>query len=431
MQIAHYSRLSVRRYTYPYTIFNGLSGKAVAKRPRARFSCCTMTTNLGETFREGGRFHSARLSCTNIHNPCPKVRKRSVLREHQRPRRAGEVEELYDTTDASNPWWKYPVTGDENETDQFGGTSAAYNRGALALAALRSTVGDAKFREIEKTWVQEHQEQFDPTGLKITATYSDKSTKAIDAAERRVQPAVQDRRQHGSDHSPGGTRTADGRRQRGPVWLFAAWLRRERSLWGNAVAVLATSMMTVVIASCGERVTGLLDGLREGVDFSSHQGAGAGDVSVAGDADRGSLGAVGRAEGGVDGRDRFRADAVWLGAVRQNDDSRIREAILLGGLMGVARGACHHRVRRQYVAGCRRGRPADAVSGDTAAIPRATTAETDDRRRHRSDVPATGVHSGHHHLSSPGIAAIRLPFLSDSLPDHSPISEAADGTLAG
>ena len=164
------------------------------------------------------------------------------------------MEELYDTTDASNPWWKYPVTGDENETDQFGGTSAAYNRGALALAALRSTVGDAKFREIEKTWVQEHQEQFDPTGLKITATYSDKSTKAIDAAERRVQPAVQDRRQHGSDHSPGGTRTADGRRQRGPVWLFAAWLRRERSLWGNAVAVLATSMMTVVIASFGDRL---------------------------------------------------------------------------------------------------------------------------------------------------------------------------------
>lgn len=74
MQIAHYSHLPVRRYTYPYAIFNGLSGKAAAKRPRARFSCCTMTTNLGETFR-------------------------------------------------------------------------------LALAALRSTVGDAKFREIEKTWV--------------------------------------------------------------------------------------------------------------------------------------------------------------------------------------------------------------------------------------------------------------------------------------
>lgn len=91
----------------------------------------------------------------------------------------------------------------------------------LALAALRSTVGDAKFREIEKTWVQEHQEQFDPTGLKITATYSDKSTKAIDAAERRVQPAVQDRRQHGSDHRPGGTRTADGRCHRGETALGA------------------------------------------------------------------------------------------------------------------------------------------------------------------------------------------------------------------
>ena len=36
-----------------------------------------------------------------------------------------------------------------------------------------------------------------------------------------------------------------------------------------------------------------------------------------------------RAEGGVDGRDRFRADAVWLGAVRQNDDSRIREGSYL------------------------------------------------------------------------------------------------------
>ncbi|MFQ7493414.1 MAG: hypothetical protein ACLRL4_07035 [Bifidobacterium bifidum] len=64
----------------------------------------------------------------------------------------------------------------------------------LALAALRSTVGDAKFREIEKTWVQEHQEQFDPTGLKITATYSDKSTKAIDPSRaacptRRPRPA--------------------------------------------------------------------------------------------------------------------------------------------------------------------------------------------------------------------------------------------------
>lgn len=146
----------------------------------------------------------------------------------------------------------------------------------LALAALRSTVGDAKFREIEKTWVQEHQEQtvttaefvkfasgkstkaIDPTdeavtyhydfakpsgAAKITVTYdgqtasftvkvtADAGNKTgnnpkqqaspvqkrqhLDAAERRVQPAVQDRRQHGSDHHPGGTHTADGRRQRG------------------------------------------------------------------------------------------------------------------------------------------------------------------------------------------------------------------------
>ncbi|PVV35660.1 hypothetical protein DD684_09740, partial [Bifidobacterium bifidum] len=60
------------------------------------------------------------------------------------------MEELYDTTDVSNPWWKYPGTGDENKTDLFGGASAAYTRGAPARAALRSTVGDAKFREIEK-----------------------------------------------------------------------------------------------------------------------------------------------------------------------------------------------------------------------------------------------------------------------------------------
>ena len=38
------------------------------------------------------------------------------------------------------------------------------------------------------------------------------------------------------------------------AWLFAAWLRWERSLWGNAVAMLATSMMTVVIASFGDRM---------------------------------------------------------------------------------------------------------------------------------------------------------------------------------
>lgn len=181
MQIAHYSHLSVRRYTYPYTIFNGLSGKAVAKRPRARFSCCTMTTNLGETFR-------------------------------------------------------------------------------LALAALRSTVGDAKFREIEKTWVQEHQEQFDPTGLKITATYSDKSTKAIDPTDEAVT-------YHYDFAKPSGaakiTVTYDGQTASFTVKVTADAGNKTGNnpkqqaspvQNGNAVAVLATSMTTVVIASFGDRL---------------------------------------------------------------------------------------------------------------------------------------------------------------------------------
>lgn len=181
MQIAHYSHLSVRRYTYPYAIFNGLSGKVVAKRPRARFSCCTMTTNLGETFR-------------------------------------------------------------------------------LALAALRSTVGDAKFREIEKTWVQEHQEQFDPTGLKITATYSDKSTKAIDPTDEAVT-------YHYDFSKPSGaakiTVTYDGQTASFTVKVTADAGNKTGNnpkqqaspvQNGNAVAVLATSMMTVVIASFGDRL---------------------------------------------------------------------------------------------------------------------------------------------------------------------------------
>ncbi|PLS29074.1 YwiC-like protein [Bifidobacterium parmae] len=35
--------------------------------------------------------------------------------------------------------------------------------------------------------------------------------------------------------------------------FLAAWLRRERSLWGNAVAVLASSLMATVVASYGSR----------------------------------------------------------------------------------------------------------------------------------------------------------------------------------
>lgn len=186
----------------------------------------------------------------------------------------------------------------------------------LALAALRSTVGDAKFREIEKTWVQEHQEQFDPTGLKITATYSDKSTKAIDPTDEAVTYHYDFAKLSGAAKitvtydgqtasftvkvtADAGNKTGNNPKQQASpvqngntstqpngvsnplsktdasaapiialaalalltggvnadtVWRFAAWLRRERSLWGNAVAVLATSMMAVVIASFGDRL---------------------------------------------------------------------------------------------------------------------------------------------------------------------------------
>lgn len=186
----------------------------------------------------------------------------------------------------------------------------------LALAALRSTVGDAKFREIEKTWVQEHQEQFDPTGLKITATYSDKSTKTIDPTDEAVTYHYDFAKLSGAAKitvtydgqtasftvkvtADAGNKTGNNPKQQASpvqngntstqpngvsnplsktdasaapiialaalalltggvnadtVWRFAAWLRRERSLWGNAVAVLATSMMAVVIASFGDRL---------------------------------------------------------------------------------------------------------------------------------------------------------------------------------
>lgn len=130
----------------------------------------------------------------------------------------------------------------------------------LALAALRSTVGDAKFREIEKTWVQEHQEQFDPTGLKITATYSDKSTKAIDPTDEAVT-------YHYDFAKPSGaakiTVTYDGQTASFTVKVTADAGNKTGNnpkqqaspvQNGNAVAVLATSMTTVVIASFGDRL---------------------------------------------------------------------------------------------------------------------------------------------------------------------------------
>ena len=222
----------------------------------------------------------------------------------------------------------------------IGGASAAYNRGALALAALRSTVGDAKFREIEKTWVQEHQEQtvttaefvkfasdksgidlsdwsktwlygtekpsawpteattapttdpkpeatvtslsvdatrlkkteyrtgeqFDTTGLKITATYSDKSTKAIDPTDEAVT-------YHYDFAKPSGaakiTVTYDGQTASFTVKVTTdagnktgnnPKQQASPAQNGNAVAVLATSMMAVVIASFWDRLAAVMRG---------------------------------------------------------------------------------------------------------------------------------------------------------------------------
>ena len=182
----------------------------------------------------------------------------------------------------------------------------------LALAALRSTVGDAKFREIEKTWVQEHQEQT-VTTAEFVKFASGKSTKAIDPTDEAVTYHYDFAKPSGAAKitvtydgqtasftvkvtADAGNKTGNNPKQQASpvqngntstqpngvsnplsktgastapiitlaaltlltggvnadtVWLFAAWLRRERSLWGNAVAVLATSMMTVVIASFG------------------------------------------------------------------------------------------------------------------------------------------------------------------------------------
>ena len=94
-----------------------------------------------------------------------------------------------------NPWWKYPVTGDENETDLFGGASAAYNRGAMVQITVRPP---------------------------------------LDAADDRVFGGLVRGRTAIRHHASG--RAAVGafvRRTLAGLSFLAAWLRRERSLWGN------------------------------------------------------------------------------------------------------------------------------------------------------------------------------------------------------
>ncbi|KAA9151634.1 M1 family metallopeptidase [Amycolatopsis acidicola] len=60
---------------------------------------------------------------------------------------------VYDSHPADDPLWKV-LPGDPGVANQF--DDAVYDRGALALQALRTTVGDDAFFTILKTWVAEH-----------------------------------------------------------------------------------------------------------------------------------------------------------------------------------------------------------------------------------------------------------------------------------
>jgi aminopeptidase N len=60
---------------------------------------------------------------------------------------------VYTQTGSSNAWWSYAPAAIEKESDLFGGAAASYRRGALALASLRSAVGDEDFFAILSGWV--------------------------------------------------------------------------------------------------------------------------------------------------------------------------------------------------------------------------------------------------------------------------------------
>ncbi|MTD56752.1 M1 family metallopeptidase [Amycolatopsis pithecellobii] len=60
---------------------------------------------------------------------------------------------IYDLYPADDPFWQV-LPGDPGAAKQF--DDAVYDRGALTLQALRSTVGDEAFFKILQTWVAEH-----------------------------------------------------------------------------------------------------------------------------------------------------------------------------------------------------------------------------------------------------------------------------------
>lgn len=63
---------------------------------------------------------------------------------------------LWETKDESSIFWDTPVASINKETYLFGGPSIAYNKGALALAVLRSEIGDDAFLKTLRAWVSEN-----------------------------------------------------------------------------------------------------------------------------------------------------------------------------------------------------------------------------------------------------------------------------------
>jgi aminopeptidase N len=61
---------------------------------------------------------------------------------------------VYASYPADDPFWQV-LPGDPGPANQF--DNAVYDRGALTLHALRTTVGDDAFFKILKTWVQQHE----------------------------------------------------------------------------------------------------------------------------------------------------------------------------------------------------------------------------------------------------------------------------------
>ena len=74
--------------------------------------------------------------------------------EHIGEGTAAEVAQfIHDSFPATDPIWQITV-GDPGPADQF--NIAVYRRGALTLQALRTTVGDAAFFQILRTWTSTH-----------------------------------------------------------------------------------------------------------------------------------------------------------------------------------------------------------------------------------------------------------------------------------